>query len=83
MVVIALVGYALTGVEKLPADAVPKEPVTAFALSLVLFILFVVSLALTATQQKRERADAKGALPVTAAVHAVHDGPKDIAVERA
>lgn len=80
--VIALVGYALTGAEKLPIDQVPKEPVTALALALVLFILFVVSLALTVSAQKRERAETLGALPVTAAVNAAHNGPKDIVVER-
>lgn len=80
-----LVGYALTGVEKLPVDQVPKEPVTALALSIVLFLLFVVSLAMTASHYKQERARAQGALPVTAAVKAANaaiDGPKDIAVER-
>jgi hypothetical protein len=64
LVVIALVGYALTGVEKLPVDKVPSAPVTALALALVLFILAVVSLAMTASKQKRERAETKGALPV-------------------
>lgn len=78
--VIALVGYALTGVEKLPIDKVPAEPVTALALAIVLFIMSVASLVMTVSAQKQERA--QGALPVTAAVHAAHDGPKDISVER-
>lgn len=77
-----LVGYALTGVEKLPVDKVPKEPVTALALALALFLLSVVSLAMTASRHNRERAQKLGALPVTAAFHAAYDGPKDIAVER-
>jgi hypothetical protein len=80
VVVIALVGYALTGVEKLPIEKVPAEPVTAFALALVLFIISVASLAMTVSYHKRERCN--GALPVTAAVQAHHDAPKDLAVER-
>jgi membrane protein implicated in regulation of membrane protease activity len=80
LVVIALVGYALTGVEKLPIDKVPAEPVTALALAIVLFIISVACVAGTVSQQKRESAN--GTLPVTAAVNAAYDGPKDMAVER-
>jgi hypothetical protein len=82
VVVIALVGYALTGVEKLPIDKVPAEPVTALALAIALFIISVASLAGTVSYHKREHAQTLGALPVTAAVQAHHDGLKDMAVER-